>query len=103
MTLSSPERWPDMAVLDLQRRGQQIGRIRLGEQVPVGTSGKTRPSKLSRFRFTTANRRIADAIVDLFGGQVRPWEGQWEAITERSVIGVTIPPRDAVVSQWYEM
>lgn len=92
-----------MAVLDLQRRGQQIGRIRLGEQVPVGTSGKTRPSKLSTFRFTTTNRRIADAIVDLFGGQVRPWEGQWEAITERSVIGVTIPPRDAVVSQWYEL
>jgi len=92
-----------MAVLDIQRRGQQIGRIRLGEQVPVGDKGKTRPSKLSTFRFTTTNRRIADAIVDLFGGQVRPWEGQWEAITERSVIGVTIPPRDAVVSQWYEM
>jgi hypothetical protein len=91
-----------MAVLDLQRRSQQIGRIRIGQQVPA-SSGGTRPERLTTFRFTTASRSTAEAIAELYGGTVRPWEGQLEVITEKSEIGVTVPPRDAVISQWYEM
>jgi hypothetical protein len=89
-------------VLDIQRRSQQIGRIRIGHQVRA-SNGKMRPERLTTFRFTTASRTTADAVAELFGGQVRDWEGQFEVITEKSEIGVTVPPRDAVISQWYEM
>jgi hypothetical protein len=91
-----------MAILDIQRRGQQIGRIRIGQQVATG-SGKMRPARLDTFRFTTGSRVSADAIAELYGGTVRDWEGQFEVITKQNAIGVTVPPRDQVVSQWYEM
>jgi len=96
-----------MAVVDIQRRGQQIGRIRIGEQVAVikdgKDTGKTRPARLETFRLTTASRTAADAIAALYGGQVREWRGEYEVITGKSEIGVTVPPRDDIVSQWYEM
>ncbi len=96
-----------MAVLDIQRRGQQIGRLRIGEQVAVikdgRDTGKTRPVKLGTFRFTTASRTAAAAIAELYGGEVREWQREFEVITSKSEIGVTVPPRDEVVSQWYEM
>lgn len=96
-----------MKALDIQRRGQQIGRIRLGQQVPVmkdgKDTGKTRPARLTTFRFTTGSRVTADAIAELYGGQVRPWNGEYEVITDRSEIGVTVPPRDEVISQGYEL
>lgn len=94
-----------MSVLDLQRKGQQIGRIRVGQQVSYVKDGKekTRPAKLDTFRITTSSRHTADAVAELFGGDVREWDRQWEVITRRSEISVMVPPRDAVVSQWYEM
>jgi hypothetical protein len=96
-----------MAILDIQRRGQQIGRLRIGQQVAVIKDGKDtgriRPARLDTFRFTTASRASAHAIADLYGGEVREWNGEFEVITSKSEIGVTVPPRDAVISQWYEM
>jgi len=91
-----------MAVLDIQRRGQQIGRLRIGQQVQA-SNGKMRPARLDTFRFTTASRTTADAIAELYGGKVREWQREYEVITGKSEIGVTVPPRDEVVSQWYEM
>jgi hypothetical protein len=91
-----------MPLLDIQRKGQQIGRIRIGIKVKPD-HGQERPTRLSTFRLTTGSRYSADAIVDVLGGEVRPWEGQWEVITERSELVVTIPPRDQVITQWYEM
>jgi hypothetical protein len=91
-----------MAVLDLQRKGQQIGRIRIGQQVATENGG-TRPARLDTFRFTTGSRVSADAIAALYGGEVRDWNGEYEVITSKSEIGVTVPPRDEVVSQHYEM
>ncbi|MDQ2877377.1 MAG: hypothetical protein M3Y33_22250, partial [Actinomycetota bacterium] len=92
-----------MSVLDIQRRGQQLGRIRIGELIRP-EKGKPYPSKLSTFRFTTGSRVAADAIAELFGGQVRDWErGQFEVVTRESAIGVMVPPRDQVISQHYEM
>lgn len=92
-----------MSVLDIQRRGQQIGRLRMGQQVKA-SNGKMRPAKLDTWRFTTASRVTADAIAELYGGEVRDWQrGQFEVITGKSEIGVTVPPRDEVISQWYEM
>jgi hypothetical protein len=97
-----------MGVLDIQRRGQQIGRLRIGQQVSTGKkdkdgNDKMRPVRLNTFRFTTQSRPSADAIAALYGGEVREWNGEFEVITRQSAIGVTVPPRDQVVSQWYEM
>lgn len=91
-----------MAVLDIQRRGQQIGRIRIGQQVQA-KGGKMRPSRLDTFRLTTQSKPTADAVAALYGGTVREWAGAWEIITGKDAIGVTVPPRDQVVSQFYEM
>jgi len=91
-----------MPLLDIQRQSQQLGRIRLGKQVP-SKNGKLRPAKLSTFRFTTGSRTAADEVAALYGGAVEQWErGQWEVITDHAQIGVVVPPRQ-VVSQWYEM
>lgn len=92
-----------MAILDLQRRGHQIGRLRIGRQVPTKTPGKMRPVALDTFRFTTGSRYTADAIADMYGGKVAQWGSQWEVITDRDAIEVVIPPRDQIISQWYEM
>ena len=58
--------------LVLQRRHAELGRIRLGVKVPVGTSGKTRPDKLDRFRFTSPNAALIADIATLYGGEARP-------------------------------
>lgn len=97
-----------MPLLDVQRRGQQIGRIRIGQQVATGEkkkdgSAKMRPVKLDTFRFTTGSRPTADAIAEHFGGTVREWGSQWEVITGLAELPVTVPPRDQIISQWYEM
>jgi len=91
-----------MPLLDVQRRGQQIGRIRIGVLVKP-EKGKPYPRKIDTFRFTTGSRPTADAIAEHFGGEVREWGKEWEVITSESAIPVTVPPRDQVVSQWYEM
>lgn len=93
-----------MPLLDIQRRGQQLGRIRIGQQVPRSDDPtKMRPARLDTFRITTQSRVAADAIAELYGGVVRDWNNEFEVITGQSAIGVTVPPRDQVVSQWYEM
>jgi hypothetical protein len=104
-----------MPLLDLQKRAAQIGRIRIGRQVPTGGTTKDgrqkmRPTKLGTFRFTTSSRHAADAIAELLGGTVQAWEeaptaGQWEVITDHDQIPVVIPPGppDQTVSQWYEL
>lgn len=91
-----------MPILDIQRRGQQIGRLRIGQQVPSKTPGKMRPVALETFRFTTGSRYVADAIAELYGGNVAPWGKQWEVITDRDEVDVIVPPRDQVITQWYE-
>lgn len=97
-----------MAVLDIQRKGQQIGRLRMGQKVATGKRDRNgneimRPSRLDTWRITTGSTYQADAIAARFGGEVRPWEREFEVITDTNRLPVTVPPRDEVVSQWYEM
>lgn len=98
-----------MPIIALQRRHHQIGRIRIGAQVPInGTtkSGKpkTRPVKLETFRLTSSDKRAIDAAAALYGGEPHPWEeqeGQFEVITDTNELSIAIPP-DGELSQWYE-
>ena len=55
-----------------------------------------RPARLDTFRFTTGSQTTAQAIAALYGGKVRQWEREFEVITGKSEIGVTVPPRDEV-------
>jgi len=93
------------AIIDLQRRLAEVGRIRIGQQVPT-QSGKTRPAKLESFRLTSADRRRIDAAADLYGGAVAEWESpagrQWEVVTDSDSLDVIVPPSDLAFSQAYE-
>jgi hypothetical protein len=96
-----------MPIIDLQRRMRQLGEIRLGHVVPTA-SGKTRPAKLDKFRFTSPSREILTAVAELYGGEVKPWTPanggptEFEVYSKVDRLPVLIPPKDAV-SQWYEL
>lgn len=101
-----------MAVLDLQRRSYQSGRIRLGAQVKTGKQDRNgkdimRPVKLDTLRFTSPSRPQVDAAAAAWGGNVVPWDNrgrrEWDVVTKVSEVMVTIPPADAALSIWYEM
>src|SRR5665647_389473 len=93
-------------IIDLQRRIQEAGRIRIGQQVAT-SSGKTRPSKLDTFRLTSADRTRIEQAATLYGGTPAEWDApaghQWEVVTTTDVLDVIVPPSDMAFSQWYEM
>lgn len=94
-----------MAIVDLQRRLQEIGRIRIGQQVK--SNGKSRPAKLDRFRLTSANQNVINAAARLYGGTPQQWDApsgaQWEVFTEADQLPVIVPPGDMSFSQFYEL
>jgi len=100
-----------MAIVDIQRRLHEAGRIRIGAQVPVASGphrGKLRPAKLETFRLTSRVRRYLEAVADLYGGEVRPWTDghggeQFEVVTNASELRVVVPPEAMAWSQWYEL
>jgi len=94
-------------IIDLQRRIAEIGRIRIGQAVPYGDEGKTRPTKLTTFRLTSADRLRIDQAAHLYGGTVQQWQApagsQWEVITRADTLDVIVPPSDMAFSQHYEL
>jgi hypothetical protein len=94
-----------MPIIDLQRRVHEVGRIRIGHQIP--TTKGTRPAKLETFRLTSASHALIDEVADLYGGTPNQWEApagqQWEVITTASVLPVIVPPTELAFSQWYEL
>ena len=103
-----------MSIIQMQRRIAEVGRIRIGQQVPITGSGRgrggkrdTRPEKLSTFRLTSPNRTRIEQASRLYGGDVAEWEApagrQWEVITRTDSLPVIVPPSDMAFSQWYEL
>jgi hypothetical protein len=97
-----------MPLLDIQRQGQQLGRIRLGQQVEYVKNGQTgtKPVKLEYFRFTTNSTAAADQVAALYGGEVREWRGgteRYEIVTTTSELEVMVPPGDRFIRQDYEL
>lgn len=97
-----------MPLLDQQRQGRELGRIRIGRQVTFtkrdGTEGR-RPTKLEAFRFTTHSRINAQMVADIYGGEVEPWiekPGQFEVMTTATELPVMIPP-GRPLTQHYEL
>jgi hypothetical protein len=95
-----------MPIIELQKRARELGRIRIGEVVPT-QNGKTRPSKLDRFRFTSADKVLLDKVAELYGGEVREWTPQgngakaWEVVSDSTRIPILVPPQP--VTQWMEL
>lgn len=89
-------------VHQIKRRVPEQGRIRMGVKQLTGGldkngKPKSRPAKLSRLRFTSADRRALDVIADKYGGEVTPWtDGPEEALFQVTVtqekIPVVLPP-----------
>jgi hypothetical protein len=117
-----------MPILDLPRSFRRLGKIRLGEQVPVMEGGKqkvgrtgnpvTRPAKLERFRLTSPDKDLLDHAAEVYGGEVRQWAGapgdgdQWELYVTSAALSIIVPPQHASdtgdlesgsFQQWYEM
>ncbi|MCI0585004.1 MAG: hypothetical protein L0227_19280, partial [Chloroflexi bacterium] len=95
-----------MAIIALQRSIAEAGRIRIGQQVPIG-NGRTRPAKLDTFRLTSGDRQRIEEAAALFGGEVRPWQApagpQFEVVTTTASIDVIVPPSAMAFSQYYEL
>lgn len=94
-----------MPLLDVQMRARELGRIRIG-QVVTAKNGKTRPSKLDRFRITSHSRELIVKVAALYGGEATEWAPQgggapgWEVVTTSTRLPVLVPPQP--ISQWHE-
>lgn len=89
--------------IGIQRRLQELGRIRLGDK---GTKGQ--PQKLTKFRLTSASRPLLEAAARMYGGTVRAWQGApddgfWELYTETDALDIMVPPVMNAYSQLYEV
>lgn len=91
-----------MALLDIQRRMAEVGRIR------IGVKDGNRPKKIETFRITSQSKDIIDAVAAMYGGEVRAWKpdpkgpGQFEVITEASTLDIVVAPGQ-VLTAWYEL
>ena len=96
-----------MAIIGLQRRIREVGRIRIGVQTDT-RSGKRAPKKLDRFRFTSPDRSVIEAAATIYGGSAQAWDNngtpQWECISDATELRIALPPdpNDMAWSQFYE-
>lgn len=93
-----------MSIIGVQRRSQEIGRLRIGQSL-VSAKGVKYPARLSTFRFTTRSRLAASAVAETYGGTMGDWEGNegfHEVITKADALGVMVPPHDDFTTSWME-
>jgi hypothetical protein len=91
-----------MPIIDIQKNHMTVFNVRFGEKVTK--NGKTFPGMLSdKIRVTSANRLVVDAFVEVYGGEVRPWDdGQWEAYLPVTALPIMVLPGQSV-TQWWEL
>lgn len=96
-----------MAIIGLQRRFREVGRIRIGITATTRT-GKKAPRKIDKFRLTSPDRSVIEAAARTYGGTARPWDNdgknEYEVITETNELRIALPPNPADLgfSQFYE-
>lgn len=101
-----------MPINSLRARLPEAGRIRLGQKVEIPDQkgkpkGRTRPEKLDSFRFSSSDEGLLNQVAGIFGGIPRPWNdaptpGQFEVVSDTTVLDVYVPPVDMALSQWME-
>ena len=85
-----------MAIIGLQKRLTEVGRIRMGERQG------NRPVKLDNFRITSPNQSILGEVADRYGGNVTPWDDQYQVNITADEIKILLPMGDGIFSEWYE-
>ena len=85
-----------MAIIGLQKRLTEVGRIRMGERQG------NRPVKLDTFRITSPNQSILGEVAERYGGNVTPWDDQYQATIAATEINILLPMSDGIFSEWYE-
>lgn len=84
-------------MLDVQRRHATTWRLRAGERGPKGE-----PRRLTdQLRITSMSQEIVTAFSRRYGGQRRPWEGQWEVHIPVTELAVVLLPGQSL-TQWWE-
>lgn len=97
-----------MPIVDIQKRFRELGRIRLGQQVPTRDGRHTRPEKLARFRLTSPWEHLIEQAAEVYGGEPKPWRNEgaktdeFEVIVSAASLDVVIPPGE-ILDQWYEL
>jgi hypothetical protein len=95
-----------MPIIGMQRRIREVGRLRLGVQGVK--DGRSYPKKINRFRMTSADRTIIEAVAERYGGTARGWDNngseQFEVITDAAEVPILLPPNptDLGFSQFFE-
>lgn len=94
-------------VHEIKRRITEQGRIRMGVKVSMG-EGKSRPKKLDRLRFTSADKRAILKIAELYGGDATEWpEGPdpnlWQVTVTADRVPVVLPPDPLSGTPIYEL
>jgi hypothetical protein len=87
-----------MAILDLQRREMEAGRIRFGNKVG------NRPNRLDHPLLTSPDELLIEAVAAARGLGHEPWpggEGQWQ-VEIPGDLDVLIPVSPEPCSQWWE-
>lgn len=83
-------------MIDIQRRHAEVFRIRLGDK------DGDRPRKLTdQIRITARSEQIVQAFVDVYGGEVSPWENQYQAYLPTSELRILVLPGQSI-QQWWE-
>jgi hypothetical protein len=93
-------------IIDLQRRLQEAGRIRIGKQVENKGGKGTHPTSLQTFRLTSPDKTRVEAAAQLYGGTPKEWDNlgrkEWEVETTTDRLPVVVPPSAMCFTQWYE-
>ena len=92
-----------MPIIDLQRRVNEVGRIRMGTS--ERRRGKKIPRRLETWRITTRDRARLEYASEAYGGEVVPWserEGEWELITATDTLPIVLVPGQSL-SQFWEL
>lgn len=85
-----------MPMLDVQKRHSEVFRLRLGDKDERGF-----PQKLTdSMRVTSPNQAVVAAFVDVYGGEVKPWEQQWEAYLPITALPVLVLPGQSITAWW---
>jgi Recombination directionality factor-like len=90
-----------VAIIDLQRRLTEVGRIRLGEK-RTSKGGKTYPARLETFRLTSPDRTRIEHAAEVYGGKASAWEDQWQVVTTSTALNIALLPGQAL-TQWFEL
>lgn len=87
-----------MAILDLQRREMEQGRIRFGNKIG------NLPNRLDHPLLTSPDRELIETVARAHGATVSEWpggEGQWQVEIDGD-LSILLPISPEPVSQWWE-